>query len=111
MDRRAGQGGRTSWIGRVREMLKRKEFWYVLMFGAVALWIIVIIFGRLLFESPAGRALLPVALLALHCIEVPHALRVAGKRGFPSSRVMINTIIFGFTWWVPVSRGVFNRWG
>jgi hypothetical protein len=41
-------------------MFEKKAFWYFLMFGAIALWVVVIGAGFLLFpDSAAGKALLP----------------------------------------------------
>jgi ribosome recycling factor len=45
-------------------------------------------------------------LLAVHLLEIPHALRVL--RGRPISRpyLMLFTFLFGFLWWLPVERGI-----
>lgn len=91
-------------------MLEKKGFWYVLMFGALVLWAAVILLGLVLFpDNTAGKIALPVALLILHCAEIPISLKIGAAKGLPSSRVIIQTALYGFTWWLPLKRGVFDK--
>jgi len=88
-------------------MFEKREFWYFLMFGALGLWIAVFLLGFLLFpESRTGKAALPIALFILHLSEVPLSLRIGKSKGISQQRVVINTLLFGFTWWLPIKRGV-----
>jgi len=91
-------------------MLEKKGLWYVLMFGALVLWVVVILLGLILFpDNNAGKAVLPAALLILHCAEIPISLKVGAAKGLPSSRVIVNTALYGFTWWLPLKKGVFDK--
>ncbi len=91
-------------------MLEKKGFWYLLMFGALVLWVGVILLGLLLFpENTAGKAALPAALLLLHCAEIPISLKVGAAKGLPPSRVIVKTALYGFTWWLPLKKGVFDK--
>ena len=91
-------------------MLQSKGFWYFLMVGAIALWVGVIFLGFVLFPDNTGAALLvPGALFLMHCVEIPLSSKIGRERGLPMARVAIKTIIFGFTWWVPVWKGIFDQ--
>lgn len=90
-------------------MLEKKAFWYFLMFGVIALWIAVIWLCFLLLpESGAWKFLLPGALLVLHLAELPISLKIGKSRGISPQLVVLNTVLFGFTWWLPLKRGVFD---
>jgi hypothetical protein len=53
-----------------------------------------------------GWVVFILILLAVHLLEIPHALRVL--RGRPISRpyLMLFTFLFGFLWWLPLERGI-----
>lgn len=90
-------------------MLEKREFWYFLMSGALALWVVVFWLSFLLFpESSIGKATLPIALFILHLAEVPLSLKIGKSRGISKQRVVFNTLLFGFTWWLPIKRGVLD---
>lgn len=90
-------------------MLGKKFFWYTLMFGAILLWVAVIVAGSQLFESAAGKAILPVGLFLLHCGELPISSGIGRAKGLSMFHTFIHTAIFGFTWWVPLKKGVIDR--
>ncbi|MBW2544718.1 MAG: hypothetical protein JRD43_04500 [Deltaproteobacteria bacterium] len=90
-------------------MMKKKGFWYFLMSGAILLWIAVIWLGYVLFpDSVAGKAALPVLLLLMHCAEIPVSSKIGRAKGISGARIVVNTAIFGFTWWLPLKKGVFD---
>ena len=90
-------------------MLDTRSFWNILMFGAILLWVAVIVAGNLLFESLAGKALLPVVLLLMHLGEIPISSGIGKAKGISMLQIVIHTVIFGFTWWVPLKRGVIQQ--
>jgi uncharacterized membrane protein HdeD (DUF308 family) len=95
--------------GGEESMLRNKGFWYFLMAGAIALWIGVICLGFVLFPNNTGSALLfPCVLFLMHCAEIPVSSKIGRDKGLSLARVGVKTIIFGFTWWVPVKKGVFD---
>ncbi len=91
-------------------MLEKKGFWYLLMGGALALWTWAILAGLVFSSSASGLALVVLAaLLVTHVAEIPVSYRVGRENGLSTSRVVVMTVIFGFTWWVAVKRGVLHR--
>jgi hypothetical protein len=89
-------------------MLDKKGLWYFLMFGAIVLWGAVIWLGYILFpHSAVGKAVPFILTLMLHVSEIPISWKIGRAKGISRSRVIILTAIFGFTWWLPVKRGVF----
>jgi hypothetical protein len=90
-------------------MFEKREFWYFLMFGAVVLWILSFWLSFLLFpESTIGKAVFPLALFVLHLSEVPLSSKIGKSKGISKLRVVLNTLLFGFTWWLPLKRGVLD---
>ncbi len=65
----------------------------------------------MVFSSRASGLALAVlgALFVTHCAEIPVASRVGRERGLSTSRVVVKTVIFGFTWWVALKRGVIEH--
>jgi len=91
-------------------MLEKKGFWYLLMGGAVALWTCAVFVGLVFSSSASWLALVVlVALFVTHCAEIPASSKVGREKGLSTSRVVIKTVIFGFTWWVAVKRGVLDQ--
>jgi len=90
-------------------MLGKRLFWDAMMFGAIMLWVAVIVAGSQLFESMGGKALLPVALLLMHCGEFPLSSGIGKAKGLSMFHTFIHTAVFGFTWWVPLKKGVIDR--
>ncbi|MBW2636726.1 MAG: hypothetical protein JRC86_04245 [Deltaproteobacteria bacterium] len=90
-------------------MLDKKGFWYFLMFGAIVLWVAVIWLGYVIFpHSAVGKAVPFVLTLMLHLSEIPISSKIGRAKGVPRARVIILTAIFGFTWWLPLKRGVIS---
>ncbi len=91
-------------------MLQQRGFWLLLMVGAIALWIAVFLVGILGFpdSAVAAPALLGVLFL-MHCGELPVSLKIGKAKGLTTFRVVVKTVIFGFTWWVPLKKGVLDR--
>ena len=46
-----------------------------------------------------------LAVLALHLLEWPLAARAMQGRRVSQATIAIRTLLFGFTWWLPKSRG------
>ena len=46
-----------------------------------------------------------------HPLELVLAFPVGRAAGFSAGRTVLKTILFGFTWWVPVSLKVFRQKG
>lgn len=51
--------------------------------------------------------LLAGAVLIAHLLEIPLAFRLLRERRPAPLRVVLATILFGFTWWLPAKRGIY----
>ena len=56
----------------------------------------------------AGAGLTGV-IIGLHVGELPLALQAARARGVGAGRAVVMDMLFGFTWWLPLRRGVISR--
>ncbi|MDT0618953.1 hypothetical protein RM531_10745 [Salinisphaera sp. P385] len=88
-------------------MIDNRRFWLVgnlvtLLLHAAGLWLYVTD-G---FNSPVAQ--LWAVIIAIHILEIPLAFLAVAERRIPWGLTVINTLIFGFTWWVPTRRGVFH---
>ena len=84
--------------------MDEQRIWYGLQAGLVVFWLAVPLVGLLGFNVPALTLLAGIILLA-HILEIPLAInRLRGKK-IPTGRVVLKTLIFGFTWWLPLSKG------
>ena len=45
----------------------------------------------------------------IHVLELPVAFRATKRAGAPIAQVIVGTLLFGFFWWLPVMRGVYER--
>ena len=92
-------------------MIKSKSFWYAQMLGSLIGWAIVIA-G---FVRPYGKGfrkiwLVMSAIWLAHPLEVPAAaLKIGRDKGLSLPEILLKTTAFGFTWWLPLKKGVFNR--
>ncbi len=91
--------------------MKNKYFWYLLMTGAVALWIFAAVWGLVMYSKEGISAwYLCIGLILLHGGEVPLVIRMLN--GYASrGSIAARTFLFGFTWWVPAKMGFFNEEG
>jgi hypothetical protein len=90
--------------------MQAKFFWYFLMTGAIVLWVASIIAGHLLFPDNELLAWsLFAALVAIHASEIKKCLALCGPYGLSKRFVVVKTLLFGFTWWVPLKRGIIER--
>lgn len=81
--------------------------WYALMTGAVLLWPLALVAGRMFFpQHPWAPLICILAILIVHASELPAACPIGRARGLSRTRILIKTLIFGFTWWVPLKKGV-----
>lgn len=86
-------------------MKSDQKVWYVLQAGLVVFWLIVPIVGLIGYEVPL-LTMLALFIFVAHVLEIPLAINKLRGKDIPSGRVVLNTLIFGFTWWLPVSKGL-----
>lgn len=86
-------------------MTNNRNFWYALMFGALALYAVACYLA--LQGPPYPRLVYVVAiLLALHVLEIPMAWAKLKEQNPQPLRLVVATILFGLLWWVPARRGL-----
>jgi len=91
-------------------MLNNKSFWYANMVGAVAGWIFIIMGAASPFSGVLYAVWIVVTLLWVigHPLELAMAVPLAIKAGYSPGAAVVNTLVFGITWWIPVKKGVFK---
>jgi len=93
-------------------MFKNPLFWYGNMACAVLGWLFV--FGGLLCPFNPGSLKAVWTVIALvwtvgHPLELFISIPIAKKAGVSKGKAIVKTIIFGFTWWLPLKKGVFTQ--
>ncbi len=90
--------------------MSKKAFWYVLMTGAVVFWIGSIALGLYLSSkgNPNGWLLFGI-LVVVHALEIKMCLALGKRFELNNGLVVAKTMIFGFTWWVPLKKGIIDR--
>jgi len=86
-------------------MTARRWFWTLCRILTLLLFAGVVITGYALRRPAAGWCALAL-LLALHAAELRVSLHLQATARIPRARVVVMTLLFGFTWWVPVTRGL-----
>lgn len=88
--------------------MNSKGFWYFLMFGSICLFAFSIWLGRYLFPDNCLLSwIIFLGLLALHIAEIPlSGLRIGREKNIPVPVVIVKTTLFGFTWWLPLKKGI-----
>ncbi|HEX4917102.1 MAG TPA: hypothetical protein VFV43_04310 [Limnobacter sp.] len=85
-------------------MKEEQRIWYGLQAGLVVFWLIVPLVGLMGFHLPWLTMLAAIILLA-HVLEIPLAMNKLRPLQLPSGKVILKTLVFGFTWWLPLSKG------
>jgi hypothetical protein len=87
--------------------MNSKRFWQINMAGSIGLWILSVVVGFTLFpENHLAAWGLFIGLVIIHTAELPISLKIGKESGFSSQTVVIKTLLFGFTWWLPVKKGI-----
>jgi hypothetical protein len=90
--------------------MNSKIFWQLLKIGAIGLWIISVISGYLLFpESHLKAWSFFIGLVILHALELLTTLKIGREKGLSTQTTVTKTLLYGFTWWVPVKKGIFDK--
>ncbi|MDT8271718.1 MAG: hypothetical protein RRA35_00860 [Desulfomonilia bacterium] len=93
-------------------MLKNTKLWYVLMAGALAGWAFAIRGLVKPYENEVLDKLSNKVLMIWglgHPLELFVSMGIARRAGLSPIRAIIKTVLFGFTWWMPVKLGVFRK--
>lgn len=90
--------------------MKKKNVWLLLMVVTLGFWIMVIAGGQLLFPENQLKAWAGVLVLFfIHASEIFVSFKIGKAAGLSSQRIVIKTLLFGFTWWVPLQKGILTR--
>jgi hypothetical protein len=93
-------------------MLKSKGFWYLMMGGALAGWAFAISGLLKPFEKEQIKKIWKKIFLVWvfgHPLELPLSLRIGKAAGLSPARIVLKTLLFGFTWWLPLKLKVFKK--
>ncbi|MDX1668292.1 MAG: hypothetical protein R3194_02640 [Limnobacter sp.] len=88
--------------------MKNDRVWYALQMGLVVFWLIVPLVGLLGYTVPM-LTLIALLILAAHVLEIPLAINMLKDQDIPKGKIILNTLVFGFTWWLPVSKGLIPK--
>jgi hypothetical protein len=90
--------------------MSSKGFWYFLMAGAIGLWVVVLL-AAILFPAISMVAWIVFIVLAgLHVLEFPLvSKKIADGKCISGSTAFIKTILFGFTWWLVLKKGIIEK--
>ncbi len=87
-------------------MMDSKGFWFfnnvvILGFYAVA--------AALLLGGNAEHWIVLVAgvILVAHVLEIPLAMKMLKDKSPSFGRLVVGTLLFGYTWWVPAKKGIY----
>lgn len=89
-------------------MTKKPVFWILLQLSTLGLYALLIGGGYALKLPALGWGLYGLLFL-LHVFELKTALRVGREKGLTTLRIVLKNLLFGFTWWVPVKRGILAK--
>jgi len=89
------------------QMLRNEKFWYFfVMPGAVAGWIFIL-YGLLFPIQDENIRMVWLVILFFwgvgHIFELGASIPIGKSKGIPVKTIVIKTIIFGITWWLPLT--------
>lgn len=91
-------------------MFDNKVFWSLSRALVAITWGILIILGFIFPSQIAGTVkVLALVLLLIHIMETPISVKIGVERGVAKEVAITKTLIYGFTWWIPLKRGVINE--
>ncbi len=89
-------------------MVNNRTFWMVNNGGLLLFYA----FAAYLLVSGAAwthyAVLLAGIILLAHALEIPFAARILRDKDPAMGRLALMTLLFGFTWWLPVKKGVYS---
>ena len=87
-----------------QQHMGEQRIWYGLQAVLVVFLLIVPLVGLLGFHVPFLTLFAGIILLA-HVLEIPLAMNKLRSKNLPAGKVVLKTLVFGFTWWLPLSKG------
>lgn len=94
-------------------MFKKKIFWYLFMMpGAILGWLFIIGGAICPTENETLRTIwlvIACILIITHPLELILSIPIGKKAGISTGITVLKTLLFGFTWWLPVKMGVLDK--
>ncbi|HYW04062.1 MAG TPA: hypothetical protein VFA86_08970 [Gammaproteobacteria bacterium] len=87
-------------------MTAKRAFWRTLNF-LLGLFFALAVAQGVVRGLEAPLVVAAVLVLLAHVLELPAAFRAVAGRDRSEWVTMLMTLLFGFTWWVPVRRGIY----
>lgn len=88
-----------------------QTFWKGMMAGSVLGWLFIFWGVFFPFDAGALKILWFAVLLGwsiLHPLELFMSMPIGKEKGLTPEQIFFKTMIFGFTWWLPLKLGVFD---
>ncbi len=88
-------------------MTETKQFWMVNNAALLAFYMIagvLVIDGRL----DHWAVILAALILVAHVLEIPLAMKILKEKQPSLGRLVMGTVLFGFTWWLPAKKGLYK---
>ena len=89
--------------------MNSKIFWVISMGFVLTIWICL---GVIALAPLAGVSFLAriafVLLVVTHVLELPIAFAIGREKELKKGRIVFKTLIFGFTWWLPLRKGLID---
>ncbi len=90
--------------------MNSKAFWKTLMISVLGTWVLTLVAGYYLFpENHLSAWRFFIALLVIHASELVISFKIGKEKGLSTQTIVIKTLIYGFTWWVPVKKGIIEE--
>ncbi len=88
-------------------MMNSKAFW--LGNNAVILGLYAVA-AVLYFQGQTSHwlVILAAVIVVAHVLEIPLAMKVLKDKSPSMGRLIVGTILFGFTWWLPAKKGIYK---
>lgn len=80
------------------------RIWYGLQAALVLFWLVIPLVGLLGFHVPGLIGFAALIFIA-HVLEIPLAMNKLRQKNIPKGRIVLKTLVFGFTWLLPLSKG------
>ena len=91
--------------------MQNQTLWKVLRAGSLAGWVFIFIGAFFPFEMGGLKTFWWCIMLTwaiVHPLELPISLPIGRQEGLTPEWTFAMTLLFGFTWWLPLKRGVLN---
>ena len=94
-------------------MFSNKMFWYFFMMpGAILGWLFIIggVICPIVNETVRMLWLVITCIWVItHPLELILSIPIGKKAGISTGTTVLKTLLFGFTWWLPVKMGVLDK--